>query len=144
MGETLDGTRRKLALQIRQDSSSFWDNESICSICSQVDRHTADHVAGGGNASAPAGRRSATIAPRLYAMRRRERINGRLRILQKLVPNGTKVDISTMLEEAAHYVKFLQLQIKDQMLSSDELWMYAPFAYNGMGLGIDLNISPTQ
>ena len=33
-------------------------------------------------------------------------------MLQKLVPNGTKVDISTMLEEAVHYVKFLQLQIK--------------------------------
>ncbi|KAL5209510.1 hypothetical protein ABZP36_005133 [Zizania latifolia] len=123
----------------RHDSSSFSDNESICS---QVDRGTADHVAGGGNARAPAGRRSATIAQSLYARRRRERINVRLRILQKLVPNGTKVDISTMLEEAAHYVKFLQLQIK--MLSSDELWMYAPFAYNGMDLGIDLNIAPTR
>lgn len=44
--------------------------------------------------------------------RRRERINERLRILQNLIPNGTKVDISTMLEEAVHYVKFLQLQIK--------------------------------
>jgi hypothetical protein len=69
--------------------------------------------------------------------RRRERINERLKILQKLVPNGTKVsdrlitrcvasarivancpeifmqvDISTMLEEAVQYVRFLQLQIK--------------------------------
>lgn len=44
--------------------------------------------------------------------KRRERINERLRILQNLVPNGTKVDISTMLEEAVQYVKFLQLQIK--------------------------------
>lgn len=49
----------------------------------------------------------------LYVLqRRRERINERLRILQNLIPNGTKVDISTMLEEAVHYVKFLQLQIK--------------------------------
>ena len=79
--------------------------------------------------------------------KRRERINERLKILQNLVPNGTKasysnsnplttgqkkndrmkiesklmnslayfffqVDISTMLEEAVEYVKFLQLQIK--------------------------------
>ena len=44
--------------------------------------------------------------------KRRERINERLKILQNLVPNGTKVDISTMLEEAVHYVKFLQLQIR--------------------------------
>jgi hypothetical protein len=35
-----------------------------------------------------------------------------------------QVDISTMLEEAVQYVKFLQLQIK--LLSSDDTWMYAP------------------
>lgn len=63
-----------------------------------------------------------------YAKKRRQRINERLRILQKLIPNGTKVDISTMLEEAVHYVKFLHLQIK--LLSSDEMWMYAPLACN--------------
>ncbi|BBG95167.1 ROOT HAIR DEFECTIVE 6-LIKE 2 [Prunus dulcis] len=68
--------------------------------------------------------------------KRRERINERLRILQNLVPNGTKVDISTMLEEAVHYVKFLQLQIK--LLSSDDMWMYAPIAYNGMDIGLSL------
>jgi len=45
-----------------------------------------------------------------------------------------------MLEEAVHYVRFLQQQIK--MLSSDEMWMYAPIAYNGMSLGIDMKISP--
>ncbi|KAL0422531.1 UNVERIFIED_CONTAM: Transcription factor [Sesamum latifolium] len=72
-------------------------------------------------------------------VKRRERINERLRILQNLVPNGTKVDISTMLEEAVQYVKFLQLQIK--LLSSDDLWMYAPIAYNGMDIGLDLRIS---
>ncbi|KAL0558079.1 hypothetical protein IC582_006643 [Cucumis melo] len=74
------------------------------------------------------------------SQKRRERINERLRILQKLVPNGTKVDISTMLEEAVHYVKFLQLQIK--LLSSDEMWMFAPLAYNGMDIGLQHNLSP--
>ncbi|GJT15875.1 transcription factor bHLH84-like protein [Tanacetum coccineum] len=72
--------------------------------------------------------------------KRRERINERLRILQKLVPNGTKVDISTMLEKAVQYVKFLQLQIK--LLSSDDMWMYAPIAYNGMDIGLDFNVNP--
>ncbi|GAU14992.1 hypothetical protein TSUD_47870 [Trifolium subterraneum] len=71
------------------------------------------------------------------ASRRRERINERLRILQTLVPNGTKVDISTMLEEAVQYVKFLQLQIK--LLSSEDMWMYAPIAYNGINIGLDLS-----
>ncbi|KAK3020748.1 hypothetical protein RJ639_047876 [Escallonia herrerae] len=74
--------------------------------------------------------------------KRRERINERLRILQNIVPNGTKVDISTMLEEAVHYVKFLQLQIK--LLSSDDMWMYAPIAYNGMDMGLYQKISSTQ
>ncbi|KAJ1385473.1 Myc-type, basic helix-loop-helix [Sesbania bispinosa] len=87
-------------------------------------------------------RGSATDPQSLYARKRRERINERLRILQNLVPNGTKVDISTMLEEAVHYVKFLQLQIK--LLSSDDLWMYAPIAYNGLDIGLNRSgkISP--
>ncbi|KAK9097170.1 hypothetical protein Sjap_022667 [Stephania japonica] len=87
-----------------------------------------------------ASRGSATDPQSLYARKRRERINERLRILQCLVPNGTKVDISTMLEEAAQYVKFLQLQIK--LLSSDDMWMYAPIAYNGMDIGLDLKGRP--
>lgn len=28
-----------------------------------------------------------------------------------------------------------------QLLSSDEMWMYAPIAYNGMDIGLDLNNS---
>ncbi|CAN4095337.1 unnamed protein product [Withania somnifera] len=81
-----------------------------------------------------ASRGAATDPQSLYARKRRERINERMRILQSLVPNGTKVDISTMLEEAVHYVKFLQIQIK--LLSSDDMWMYAPLAYNGMGIDL--------
>ncbi|KAJ0754592.1 putative transcription factor bHLH family [Helianthus annuus] len=88
-----------------------------------------------------AGRGAATDPQSIYARKRRERINERLRILQNLVPNGTKVDISTMLEEAVHYVKFLQLQIN--LLSSDDKWMYAPIAYNGVDMGLYNNISPT-
>ncbi|PON91106.1 Basic helix-loop-helix transcription factor [Trema orientale] len=91
------------------------------------------------NGKARASRGSATDPQSLYARKRRERINERLRILQNLVPNGTKVDISTMLEEAVHYVKFLQLQIK--LLSSDDMWMYAPIAYNGMDIGLQQKIS---
>ncbi|KAL2930258.1 Transcription factor bHLH84 [Bienertia sinuspersici] len=91
------------------------------------------------NGKTRASRGSATDPQSLYARKRRERINERLKILQSLVPNGTKVDISTMLEEAVQYVKFLQLQIK--LLSSDELWMYAPIAYNGMNIGLDFKIN---
>ncbi|CAI9763056.1 unnamed protein product [Fraxinus pennsylvanica] len=86
------------------------------------------------NGKARSSKGSATDPQSLYARKRRERINERLRILQNIVPNGTKVDISTMLEEAVHYVKFLQVQIK--LLSSDDLWMYAPIAYNGKNIGL--------
>ncbi|XP_073151628.1 transcription factor RSL3-like [Henckelia pumila] len=84
---------------------------------------------------ARASRCSASDPQSLYARRRREKINERLRILQNLV----LMEPSTMLEEAVHYVKFLQLQIK--LLSSDELWMFAPIAYNGMDIGLYHKIS---
>ncbi|KAK4390434.1 Transcription factor [Sesamum angolense] len=128
-------------------------NRQSSSSCSSEDDSNASQELNGGspseskvtaslnsNGKARATRGSATDPQSLYARRRRERINERLRILQNLVPNGTKVDISTMLEEAVHYVKFLQLQIK--LLSSDDLWMYAPLAYNGMDIGIYQKISP--
>ncbi|XP_044415103.1 transcription factor bHLH119-like [Triticum aestivum] len=56
----------------------------------------------------------------LTAKNRREKINERLRTLQELVPNGTKVDMVTMLEKAVSYVQFLQLQVK--VLATDEFW----------------------
>jgi hypothetical protein len=56
----------------------------------------------------------------LAAKNRRERISERLKILQELVPNGTKVDLVTMLEKAISYVKFLQVQVK--VLATDEFW----------------------
>ncbi|KAI3465269.1 hypothetical protein Pfo_021932 [Paulownia fortunei] len=128
-------------------------NRQSSSSCTSEDDSNASQELNGGstseskgsaclnsNGKARASRGSATDPQSLYARRRRERINERLRILQNLVPNGTKVDISTMLEEAVQYVKFLQLQIK--LLSSDDLWMYAPLAYNGMDIGIYQKISP--
>lgn len=54
------------------------------------------------------------------AKNRRERISERLKILQELIPNGSKVDLVTMLEKAISYVKFLQLQVK--VLAADEFW----------------------
>ncbi|KAL0925046.1 hypothetical protein M5K25_003352 [Dendrobium thyrsiflorum] len=56
----------------------------------------------------------------IAAKNRRERISERLKTLQALIPNGTKVDLVTMLEKAVSYVKFLQLQVK--VLATDEFW----------------------
>ncbi|MCD7446577.1 hypothetical protein HAX54_010769 [Datura stramonium] len=132
-----------------EEETNNTDNQigQSSSCCSSEDDSNASQELNGGAISSNtkgksrASRGAATDPQSLYARRRRERINERLRILQNLVPNGTKVDISTMLEEAVTYVKFLQLQIK--LLSSDELWMYAPLAYHGMDIGIYQKMLPS-
>ncbi|XP_042449089.1 transcription factor bHLH139-like [Zingiber officinale] len=140
--ETLVSKKGKNSLSKRiekSDGTVHEDLNSQNSSCYSSEDDDSNEQKGATNGKKRAGRGAATDPQSLYARKRRERINERLKTLQNLVPNGTKVDISTMLEEAVQYVKFLQLQIK--LLSSDDLWMYAPIAYNGMNLGIDLNIS---
>ncbi|KAK1427500.1 hypothetical protein QVD17_16186 [Tagetes erecta] len=114
-------------------------SSSSCSSNDDLSLSQDLNVASNLNGKTRASRGTATDPQSLYARKRRERINERLRILQNLIPNGTKVDISTMLEEAVEYVKFLKVQI--QLLSSDDMWMYAPIAYNGMDMGLYQNIS---
>ncbi|CAN6205933.1 unnamed protein product [Urochloa humidicola] len=127
-----------------EDGSNAYVDAQSSSSCTSEEGNLEGNVNSSSKKNLTRASRGAATDPQsLYARKRRERINERLRILQNLVPNGTKVDISTMLEEAAQYVKFLQLQIK--LLSSDDMWMYAPIAYNGINISnVDLNICSLQ
>ncbi|XP_037452609.1 transcription factor RSL3-like [Triticum dicoccoides] len=128
-----DSTNASFDLQV-DDLSSANERDIGIKRKMQVDEHSDHHNEVPAVLSAPrkSGNKSraAMDSQSNYAKRRRHKISERLRVLQHLIPNGTKVDISTMLEEAVQYVKFLHMQIK--LLSSDEIWMYAPLAYDGI------------
>ncbi|KAF3677091.1 Transcription factor ALC [Capsicum annuum] len=47
-----------------------------------------------------------------WVQRHRDRINGKMKALQKLVPNASKTDKASMLEEVIKYLKPLQAHVQ--------------------------------
>ncbi|KAM0934315.1 putative transcription factor bHLH family [Dioscorea sansibarensis] len=80
--------------------------------------------------------------------RRRDRINEKMRALQKLVPNSRKTDKASMLDEVINYIKQLQNQVKMMTCISHMMMMMMPnlqmsmmaqmAQMTQMGLGLDL------
>ncbi|KAI3976772.1 hypothetical protein MKX01_008630 [Papaver californicum] len=95
--------------------------------------------------------------------RRRDRINQKIRALQKLVPNSSKTDKASMLEEVVEYLKRLQAQIHDMMSINNRTTtmaiqpqMMMPMALQqqqqhqiqisllaaSMGMGLEMGVNP--
>ncbi|GER26660.1 basic helix-loop-helix (bHLH) DNA-bindingsuperfamily protein [Striga asiatica] len=89
------------------DSSSTSNPTS----CTTTSAHTAVKQNKTKKKSSGAVMRLSTDPQSVAARQRRHRISDRFKILQSLVPGGSKLDTASMLEQAIQYVKFLQAQI---------------------------------
>lgn len=90
--------------------------------------------------------------------RRRDRINQKMKALQKLVPNASKTDKASMLDEVIEYLKQLQVQV--QMMSNarfmpqfmmpaalgiqQHLQQMSLLARMGMGAGLGMGLGTTN
>ncbi|KAI3741199.1 hypothetical protein L1987_58868 [Smallanthus sonchifolius] len=97
-------------------------------------------------------RRTAAIH-NLSERKRRDKINQKLKTLQKLVPNSSKTDKASMLDEVIEHIKQLQLQVHTtNMMNMSPMMMslvmqqqlqFQKYMMNSMGMGMGMgNIQP--
>ncbi|KAJ3688260.1 hypothetical protein LUZ61_017424 [Rhynchospora tenuis] len=100
------------------------EGEESSSNTEELEDESAEEkrVATGRGASAKKTR--AAEVHNLSERRRRERINEKMKALQELIPNCSKADKASMLEDAIEYLKTLQLQV--QMMSMGSGMFMAP------------------
>ncbi|KAJ8461238.1 hypothetical protein OPV22_034164 [Ensete ventricosum] len=85
----------------------------------------------------------------LSEKRRRSRINEKMKALQSLIPNSSKTDKASMLDEAIEYLKQLQVQV--QMLSMRNSLSQHPMFLSGglqplqaLPMGIDFGLGANR
>ncbi|WOL10189.1 transcription factor UNE10 [Canna indica] len=107
------GKRKAPALD--DDHVSISHTSSQIKLDSLYDEEDKGSIRDGQKASASAKKSRAAAIHNQSERKRRDRINQRMKTLQKLVPNSSKTDKASMLDEVIEHLKQLQAQI--QMMS---------------------------
>ncbi|KAK8711169.1 hypothetical protein V6N13_146461 [Hibiscus sabdariffa] len=128
------------------------DHDSVC--YSRPQRKEAEEDKKETGKSSVSNKRSRAAAIHNQSERkRRDKINQRMKTLQKLVPNSSKTDKASMLDEVIDYLKQLQAQVQMMnrmnippmmlpmtMQQQLQMSMMAPAMGIGMGMGVmDMN-----
>ncbi|PON57733.1 Basic helix-loop-helix transcription factor [Trema orientale] len=125
------------------------DHDSVCHSRPQRESGDEDDKKKGNGKSSVSTKRSRAAAIHNQSERkRRDKINQRMKTLQKLVPNSSKTDKASMLDEVIDYLKQLQAQV--QMMSRMNMpAMMLPVALqqqlqmsmmNSMGMGMGMTM----
>ncbi|KAM4072109.1 hypothetical protein ACB094_11G113000 [Castanea mollissima] len=134
------------------------DHDSVCHSRPQREaRDGEDKKKSSAKSSVSTKRSRAAAIHNQSERKRRDKINQRMKTLQKLVPNSSKTDKASMLDEVIEYLKQLQAQV--QMMSRMsmppmmlpmamqqqlQMSMMAPMGMGmgmgmGLGMGMDMN-----
>ncbi|KAI7740614.1 hypothetical protein M8C21_019492 [Ambrosia artemisiifolia] len=139
-GDTVSGKRSF-------KSMSPDENDSVCHSRPQKNE-SEEKKKGKGKSSITTKRSRAAAIHNQSERRRRDKINEKMKTLQKLVPNANKTDKASMLDEVIEYLKQLQAQIH-MMGRMNMSPMMMPMAMqqqlqmammNPMGMGIGMGM----
>ncbi|KAJ7962096.1 Transcription factor like [Quillaja saponaria] len=121
---TLDTCERELGAGFTSTSMGSPENTSSAKDCTKettADDHDSvchsrpqegDKKKGTGKSSVSTKRSRAAAIHNQSERKRRDKINQRMKTLQKLVPNSSKTDKASMLDEVIEYLKQLQAQVQ--------------------------------
>ncbi|KAJ6879162.1 transcription factor UNE10 [Populus alba x Populus x berolinensis] len=130
------------------------ENDSVCHSRPQREAGKEDDKKKGNGKSSVSTKRSRAAAIHNQSERkRRDKINQRMKTLQKLVPSSSKTDKASMLDEVIEYLKQLQAQV--QMMSRMnmqpmmlplalqqqlQMSMMAPMSMGMAGMGMGMGV----